>query len=152
MNNQKIKPSFQISKLEGEKFSSLSDTESGKARIAAAAKDIVLTKRLQEGYSTDYDKWNKTSKHVPLVVAHYERNSKLESGRTDEHFAEVFKVLHAETADVVLVVDSVTGVLTQYPKAYIAKAYEVITLGKFRKGAPEVEALIAETVESTTTT
>lgn len=149
MSIEKVKPQFQISRLEGESFTNLSDTDAGKARLAKAAADITFLGRTTETVA-NYDK--KTREFKPattLTLARYERNVKAAAGREDDHHAEVIRVLHAETADVIQVIDSKTGGVTQYPKEYLKTAYEVIVLGKFRKGAPEVEALIAET-DSTT--
>jgi hypothetical protein len=143
----KTKITFQISALEGEKILGLGETAAGAVCLAAlASKDISFIKRVSEGYGVDYDKLTQTFKgRKEMVIARYERNVATMAGRPDEHFAEVFKVLHAETADIVLVIDSDTAKVTQYPRSYIQTAYEVFVLGKYKKGAPEVEALIAET-------
>jgi len=125
--------SFSMSRLEGEHFASLSDRQEVKDRIAMDW-DIRFMKRLEDKHGTD-----------KFTVATYERNGK-RSG--DGHFAEVFKALHKETADYVLVVDTQTGDSVQYPKAYIERANKVYVLGEFSKASADVEALISEGAEA----
>jgi hypothetical protein len=73
-------------------------------------------------------------KGKPITVAIYERNT-ARSG--DEHFAEVYRVLASESADVVRMVDSVGGksATIYLTKGYIEKAYQLLTLG-MRDTAP----------------
>ena len=94
--------------------------------------DIRLERRHEDSHGKD-----------KLTIAIYVRDSSLEAGRYEAHYEEVFKVLHAETSDVIHVKDTKGGDPVQYPKAYIQTCYDVFVLGKFRKGSPEVEELLA---------
>jgi hypothetical protein len=94
--------------------------------------DIRFVKRVEETHGKEL-----------LVIATYERNSNAAADRADDHFAEVYKVLKHETAGVIRVVDS-NGIALQYPKAYVDTAYDVYVLGKYQKGAEEIESLIKQ--------
>lgn len=129
----KAVPSFSMTR-EGETFDMLGDREDVKARLVKAW-DIRFDGRKDEGHGSG----------ETVSVAAYTRNDSAMAGRVDDHFAEVFKALHKETADCIRVVDSATGAAIQYGKGYIQVAYDIWVLGKYSKAAPEVEDLLAQT-------
>ena len=130
MTTQKAIPSFSITTAADLNKPNLIDRVD-KERFKK--QDIRLERRYEDSHGKE-----------KLTIAIYVRDSSLEAGRYEDHFAEVFKVLHAEPAEIIHVKDTKGGDPIQYPKAYIQSAYDVYVLGKFRKGSPEVEELIAE--------
>lgn len=91
-------------------------------------------------------------KSETFLMLTFERNVQAVAGREDEHYAEVYSVIHREVAKQVVahpgktisikVVSSDGKETTWLHQDYLQSAYEVCTLGKFRKASPEVEALI----------
>lgn len=88
-----------------------------------------------------------------FLVVTFERNCEAEKGRPDEHFAEVYDCVHKVVAQLqdkypgktlsIKMVGNDGREKTWLHSNYLQSAYEVCTLGKFRKASPEVEALIA---------
>ena len=123
-------PRFQMSK-EGEVIALVGERADVQARINKRW-DIMLESVRQDSHGPKDQ----------FTIATYRRNPKQMAGREDDHFAEVFKVLHQEKANYILVIEDGSTACIQYSKEYIQSAYNVYVLGIFRKGSPEVEALI----------
>lgn len=93
-------------------------------------------------------------KSETFLMLTFERNVQAVAGREDEHYAEVYGVIHREVVKQmaahpgktlsIKVVSSDGREKYWLHQDYLQSAYEVCTLGKFRKASPEVEALIQE--------
>lgn len=136
---------------EGDKVSMLGDRQEVKDRLASKA-DCRLDSKKSEIASEWDNSRRKLVRPVEWTILTFERSCSMEAGRPDEHFEEVWRVIHAEVskipADVNLsiVVNDSDGKGKAYvPRGYVQGAYEVCTLGKFRKASPEVEALLTQT-------
>ena len=127
-------PRFQMTK-EGEVIALVGERADVQARINRKW-DIMLESIKQDSHGPK----------EKFTIATYRRNTKQMAGREDDHFAEVFKVLHAEKAQYILLIDDGTTECRQYSKEYIQAAYNVYVLGIYRKGTPEVEALLQSEV------
>ena len=139
---------------EGDVVAFLGDRQEVKDRLAAIAKADCRLESKKVEVSTTWDNANrKRVNPVEWTLLTFIRDDSLETGRADDHFAAVNKVIHDAVAAIPegtplsIVVKLPSGKDDYHPtRGYVQVAYEVCTLGKFRKSSPEVEDLISEGV------
>jgi len=88
----------------------------------------------------------------PVVIATYFLDLSLKKDRGDAFYEEVYKVLHAEKADLIHVsAKQRDEIRTQsYPKDWIERQFKHYVLGEGSKpSTKEVEELVAEVTEDT---
>lgn len=113
--------------------------------------------RLASAKQESWNGWDPSTrkpdgKSETFLMLTFERNVQASVGREDEHYAEVYGLIHREVAKQsaanpgktlsIKVVGSDGREKTWLHLDYLQSAYEVCTLGKYRKASPEVEALI----------
>lgn len=127
----------------------MGDRQDVKGRLASRADCRLDSKKIEVASEWDNSR-RKLVRPVEWTILTFERSCSMEAGRPDEHFEEVWRVIHAEVAKIgpdvnlsIVVNDSDGKGKAYVPRGYVQGAYEVCTLGKFRKGSPEVEELLA---------
>lgn len=134
---------------EGDVVRMLGDRQEVKDRLATKADCRLDSKKVEIASEWDNSR-RKLVRPVSWTILTFERSCSMEAGRPDEHFEAVWKVIHDEVAKIpdgtnlsIVVNDSDGKGKAYVPRGYVQAAYEVCTLGKFRKASPEVEALLA---------